>query len=244
MNIALIGHGRMGAEIERAALARNITVKKIFTIDNNPGGRALTPESLRGVDVCIEFTTPQAAVKNIEAVAKAGLPIVVGTTGWYDQLGVVRKVIETRGTGLVYAANFSVGVNILNHLVNCAGHLFDKYEMYDAAIHETHHRGKVDSPSGTALHLSQLLMKSIRRITTVVAGNPDGRIPPGGLSVSSTRLGNTVGEHSVVFDSEADTLEIVHRAKNRSGFAHGSLIAAEWIRGKTGVYTMEDVLTT
>ncbi len=244
MNIALIGHGKMGAEVERIALAKQIGVKKIFTVENNPDGKALTRESLREGDVCIEFSMPAAAVKNIGAVAKAGVPIVVGTTGWYDQLDSVRKLIEKSGTGMVYAPNFSVGINVLHQLINCAAHLFDKYEMYDAAIRETHHRGKLDSPSGTALHLSQLLLRQIRRIDRVVAGNPDGKIPPGGLSVSSTRLGSVVGEHSVVFDSEADTLEIVHRAKNRSGFALGALIAAGWIRDKKGVYTMEDVLTT
>lgn len=244
MNIALIGHGRMGEEIERVALSKGIVVDKIFTLENNHGGLALTPESLLGVDVCIEFSVPSAAVKNIEAVAKAGLPIVVGTTGWYDQLDAVKKIIGIRKTGLVYAPNFSVGINILSHLINCATHLFDRHEMYDVAIRETHHRGKEDSPSGTALHLSQILMKSMRRKNTIAAGNTDGKIRPEQLNVSSIRLGNTVGEHSVLFDSDADSLEITHRAKNRSGFAYGALIAAEWIRGKKGVYTMEDVLTT
>jgi 4-hydroxy-tetrahydrodipicolinate reductase len=173
MNIALIGHGKMGAEVERVANARGMGVTKIFTIENNPGGKSLTRDSLAGADVCIEFSVPEAAVRNIEAVAKAGLPIVVGTTGWYDQLGAVKKIIEKRGTGMVYAPNFSLGINVLNHLINCAAHLFDKYEMYDAAIRETHHRGKIDSPSGTALHLSQLLLRHIRRIDRIVAGNPD-----------------------------------------------------------------------
>ncbi|HLB00408.1 MAG TPA: 4-hydroxy-tetrahydrodipicolinate reductase [Bacteroidota bacterium] len=244
MNIALIGHGKMGAEIEQVALSKGIGVKKIFTAANNRGGKALTRESLRGVDVCVEFSAPSAAVKNINAVAEAGIPLVVGTTGWYDQLGAVKNIIDTRGTGLVYSPNFSVGINLLSHLINCAAHLFDKCEMYDVAIRETHHRGKEDSPSGTALHLSQLLLRSMRRKDSIVAGNPDGKIRPGQLNISSVRLGSAVGEHAVIFDSEADSLEFIHRAKNRSGFAHGALIAAEWIRGKKGVYTMEDVLTT
>ncbi|HLF15085.1 MAG TPA: 4-hydroxy-tetrahydrodipicolinate reductase [Bacteroidota bacterium] len=244
MNIALIGNGKMGAEVERVALAKGIAVKKIFTEENNRGGRGLTAESLRGIDVCVEFTLPAAAVKNIEAVAKAGKPIVVGTTGWYDDLDAVRKIVETAKTGLVYSPNFSIGVNLFAHLLNCAAHLFDRYEMYDVAIRETHHRGKADSPSGTALHLSQLLIKNIRRKTSILAGNATGAIKQGQLHISSQRVGHAVGEHAVVFDSEADSLEFVHRTKNRSGFAHGALIAAGWIRDRQGVYTMEDVLAT
>jgi 4-hydroxy-tetrahydrodipicolinate reductase len=243
MKIAIIGNGRMGNEVGRVALAKGIDVAKVFTEENNAGARGLTPEALAGIDVCVEFTLPAAAVRNIEAVAKAGKPIVVGTTGWYDRLGEVKGLVESRGTGLVYAPNFSLGVNLLAHLLNCAAHLFDRHEMYDVAVRESHHRGKADSPSGTALHLSQLLLKNLRRKTEVVAGNPSGPLRPGQLQITSERLGHAVGEHTVVFDSEADTLELTHRAKNRSGFAHGALIAAAWIRGRAGVYTMEDVLT-
>jgi 4-hydroxy-tetrahydrodipicolinate reductase len=170
--------------------------------------------------------------------------VVVGTTGWYDRLDDVRRIVEAGGSALVYAPNFSIGVNLLGHLINCAAHLFDRYDMYDVAIRETHHRGKADSPSGTALHLSQLILKNIRRKTGVVAGNPDGPIKPEQLHISSERVGHAVGEHTIVFDSEADSLEFTHRAKNRSGFAHGALIAAAWVRGRKGVFTMEDVLTT
>ena len=244
MKIAIIGNGKMGVEVERVARAKGIEVAGVFTEENNPAAKGLTAAALRGIDVCVEFTVPAAAVKNIEAVAKAGKPIVVGTTGWYDRLDEVRKMVEARGTGLVYAPNFSLGVNLLGHLLNCAAHLFDRYEMYDVAIRETHHRGKADSPSGTALHLSQLLLKSIRRKTEILAGNPSGAIRPGQIHISSERVGHVVGDHTVVFDSEADTLEFTHRAKNRSGFAHGALAAAAWVRGRKGVYTMEDVLTT
>lgn len=244
MKIAVIGNGKMGAEVARVARAKGIEVARVFTEEENAGGKALTPQSLDGIDVCIEFTLPAAAFKNIEAVAKAGKPVVVGTTGWYDRLDDVRRIVEARGTGLVYAPNFSIGVNILGHLINCASRLLDRYDMYDVAIRETHHRGKADSPSGTALHLSQLVLKNIRRKSDVLAGNPGGPIRPGQLQITSERVGHAVGEHAVVFDSEADTLEFIHRARNRSGFAHGALIAAAWVRGRKGVFTMEDVLTT
>lgn len=244
MNIALIGHGNMGTEVERVASARGIRVKRIFTEEDNTGGSALTKDSLKGVDVCVEFTLPASAVKNIDAVSRAGKPIVVGTTGWYDHLGAVKKMIAERGTGLVYAPNFSLGINLLEHLLMCAAHLFDRYDMYDVSVREVHHRGKEDSPSGTALHISQLLLQHIRRKTGIVSGNPDGRIKPEQLHISSLRTGATVGEHAVIFDSESDTMEFTHRAKNRSGFAHGALIAAAWVRDKKGVFTMKDVLTT
>jgi 4-hydroxy-tetrahydrodipicolinate reductase len=244
MRIAIIGNGKMGAEVGRIAREKGIEVGRVFTEGENRDGKGLTPESLEGIDVCIEFTLPAAAMKNIEAVAKAGKPVVVGTTGWYDRLDDVRRIVEARGTGLVYAPNFSIGVNLLGHILNCTAHLFDRYDMYDVAIRERHHRGKADSPSGTALHLSQLILKNIRRKTGVVAGNPDGPIKPGQLHISSERVGHAIGEHTIIFDSEADSLEFIHRAKDRSGFAHGALIAAAWVRGRKGVFTMEDVLTT
>lgn len=244
MKIALIGHGKMGGEIERVAAAKGIQVGKIFTEENNRNGCGLTKESLKGIDVCIEFTLPASAVKNIDAVSRAGKPVIVGTTGWYDHLSAVRKMIEERGTGLVYSPNFSLGINLLMHLLTCAAHLFDRYDMYDVSMREMHHRGKEDSPSGTALHISQLLLQHIRRKTSIAAGNTQGRIRPEDLHIASLRTGEAVGEHAVIFDSESDTMEFLHRAKNRSGFAHGALIAAAWIRDKKGVFTMKDVLTT
>jgi 4-hydroxy-tetrahydrodipicolinate reductase len=244
MNIALIGHGTMGKEVERVASAKGITVGKVFTETDNAGGRALTKESLKGIDVCIEFTLPASAVKNIDAVSRAGKPIVVGTTGWYDNLAGVKKMIGERGTGLVYAPNFSLGINLMMHLLTCAAHLFDRYDMYDISLRETHHRAKEDSPSGTALHISQLLLQNIRRKTGIVSGNTRGRIGPEQLHISSLRTGSVVGEHAIIFDSESDSMEFVHRAKDRSGFAHGALIAAAWIREQKGVFTMKDVLTT
>ncbi len=244
MKIALVGNGKMGAEVARIAAERGIDVAKVFTEENNRDGAGLTAGSLAGVDVCVEFTAPGAAVKNIVAAAKAGKPIVVGTTGWYDQLDAVRKAVSEAGTGLVYAPNFSPGVNILSRLLRDAAAIFDRHDAYDVAVRETHHRAKADSPSGTALHLGRILVDNLRRKTSILPGNAPGPVAPGQLQVSSARVGHAVGEHSVIFDSETDSLEFIHRAKNRSGFAHGALLAAGWVRGRRGVFTMEDVLTT
>lgn len=243
MNIALIGYGSMGKEVERVAKERGITVAQTFDIHNNVHGNGLTKNTLKGVDVCIEFSTPATVIENIEATAACGKNIVVGTTGWYDRLDHVRKVVKENKTGLLYAPNFSLGVNLFMQIVSNAAHLFDKYAEYDTAVSEIHHRGKSDSPSGTALALATAILAAMKRKKEILAETSHGQIRPDQLHVSSARLGLTTGKHSVSFDSEADSIELVHIAKNRSGFALGAVVAAEWLRGKKGLYTMRDVIT-
>src|SRR5881394_2525201 len=160
MNIALIGYGKMGHEIERVCADRkNTTIKQIFTEKNNLRAIGLTKEALKGVDVCIDFSTPESVVSHIESAAENGTDIVVGTTGWYGELPRVKKLVEERNIGLVYSPNFSIGMNIFFQIVGHAAQLFDANEMYDAAIQEIHHRGKADSPSGTALALGGIILK-------------------------------------------------------------------------------------
>ena len=243
MNIALIGYGKMGKEVEHAAKTRGLTVSKVFDIDNNTGALGLTGESLKGVDVCIEFSSPGAVFDNIEAVAECGKNIVVGTTGWYDKLDGVKKLVKENKIGFLYSPNFSLGVNIFAQVVSHAAHLMDRYTEYDAAVMESHHRGKVDSPSGTALTIAASVLQGMKRKTEILSGNPHGQIKPHQLHVASTRVGCVTGTHAVVFDSEADSIELVHTAKSRAGFALGAVVAAEWLRGKKGFYTMRDVIT-
>lgn len=244
MNIALIGHGTMGREVEQAARARKITVKKILTIENNLTGIGISPESLQEVDVCIDFSVPSAVLSNISAVARCGKNIVVGTTGWYDKLDDVKKTVERHGIGLLYAANFSIGMNLFYQALGSVSALIDKVDLYDVAVSEIHHRGKLDSPSGTALTLGQIILQHVRRKREVAFETPHAALRPEQLHISSTRLGSVVGTHAVTFDSEADSIEMIHTAKNRSGFAIGALIAAEWLNGKQGLFTMKDVLTS
>src|ERR1041385_1257436 len=241
MNIALIGHGTMGKEVEELAQKRNITVKQIFTLENNLRGMALSKQSLKDVDVCIDFSTPTAAVHNIEMVAECGKNIVVGTTGWSDQIEKVKKIVKDRNIGLLYSANFSLGMNIFFQVLSSASHVFDKFDAYDVAIHETHHKRKMDSPSGTAFTLGQIILKNVRRKKGMFHESVHGAIKPEQLHITSTRVGEVVGTHHVVFDSESDSIELIHSAKNRSGFALGALVAAEWLKGKKGFYTMKDV---
>lgn len=242
MKIALIGHGRMGKEIASMAAERGIAVGAVFTGSNNRSGSGLTPQALRGVDVCIDFSVPEAVVDSVRAAAAAGVNLVVGTTGWDQQVETVRSIVMDRKVGFIYASNYSPGVNLMMRLVREAGRLFDRHTEYDVAIHETHHSGKADSPSGTALNLASELLGVMNRKKEMKAGNPAGAIEPETLHVSSTRVGSVAGVHRVQFDSPFDSVELIHTARSRRGFASGALHAAEWIRGKKGFYTINDLL--
>ena len=244
MNIALLGYGNMGKEVERLAKEKNITVKKIFTIENNLRAMGITKEALKEVDVCIDFSVPTAVVENIKTVAGLGKNMVIGTTGWYDKISEVEKIVKTNKIGFLYSPNFSLGMNIFYQILSSATNIFEKFDCYDPAIQETHHRGKTDSPSGTALTLAQILIGNIRRKRSMFQETAHKQLKSEELHITSTRVGNVVGKHAVIFDSEADTIELVHTAKNRAGFAMGALIAAEFLKGKKGIYTMKDVITS
>jgi len=244
MNIALLGYGKMGKEVEKVAREKGIQVKKIFTIENNLRAVGITRRSMADVDVCIDFSIPAAVVENINACAECGKSIVVGTTGWYDKLKEVEKIVKNKKIGLLYSANFSLGMNIFYHILASISHLMDKYDCYDVGIHEIHHKGKADSPSGTALALGQIVIQNIRRKKDVLTEISWKEIKPEQLHITSARIGHVVGKHSVMFDSDADSIEIAHTAKNRTGFALGTIMAAEWLKGKTGIYTMKDVITS
>ena len=242
MNLALIGHGKMGNEVEAVAKEKGIKVVRIFEVENNTGGIGITKDTLKGIDVCIDFSSPTAVIANIEAVADCGKNIVVGTTGWYDRLDHVRKLVREKKIGFLYAANFSLGVNLFSQIMMDAAHLIDRYAEYDVALSEVHHRGKADSPSGTALSLGGLILQAMKRKSELVSETSHGAMKPHQVHVTSTRVGVVTGKHSVVFDSESDSIELVHTAKNRQGFARGAIVAAEWLKGKKGFYTMRDVI--
>ena len=242
MNIALIGYGKMGKEVESVAKEKGFKIAKILTIENNTGGLGIDKDSLKGVDVCIDFSTPAAVIDNVEAAAECGKSIVVGTTGWYDRIDRVKKLVKERKIGFLYSANFSLGVNIYSQIVMDAAHMFEPYAEYDVAVSETHHKAKADSPSGTALSLGAIILQEMRRKSELLTDASHGPIKPHQLHVSSTRVGHVTGRHSVLFDSDSDTIELVHTAKNRRGYALGAVTAAEWLKGKKGFYTMRDVI--
>jgi len=244
MNVALIGYGKMGREIERIAGERKIKIGHVFTSDNNASGKGLTKQSLKGIDVCIDFSTPEATEQNVKAAAACGKNIIVGTTGWYDRMKEIEKIVRENKVGLLFSANFSVGMNGFFQLVGMASKKFDKTDVYDVAIQETHHKSKTDSPSGTALTLGQIILKNYPRKQRMLLERAKDQIGKESLHVTSTRVGSAVGKHTVIFDSEADSIELIHTAKNRTGFARGALLAAEWLNGRKGWFTMNDVITS
>jgi 4-hydroxy-tetrahydrodipicolinate reductase len=243
MKIAIIGYGRMGREIERLAHARGHEVVSIIDpAIEDARHNGITAQSLEGAEVAIEFTNPASAVPNIERTAKLGVNMVVGSTGWTDHVKEVRKIVEDSGIGFIYAPNFSLGVNVFYEIVKTASRLFDKLEEYDVLCHEWHHKGKVDSPSGTARKIANAVISEMKRKKGPVFECLNRGRDESELHVSSTRGGWVPGTHEVVFDSEFDSVELVHRARSRGGLAAGALRAAEWIAGKKGFYEFADYL--
>jgi 4-hydroxy-tetrahydrodipicolinate reductase len=234
MKIALIGHGKMGQEIDALAREQGETIAKVFEIDN-----PVRPQDLADIDVCIDFSIPDSVLSNIRAAAEARRDIVVGTTGWDKHLPAIRSMVKD--SGLLYSSNFSLGMNIFFRIAASAAELMRNSAEYDPYIEEIHHRQKADSPSGTALSLGRILLARIDRKKGILAQPSEGKIPPDKLHIASIRAGTVTGIHTVGFDSEADLIELRHTAKNRRGFALGALTAARWLKGRKGVYTMDDV---
>jgi 4-hydroxy-tetrahydrodipicolinate reductase len=220
MKIGLFGYGKMGRLIEDLAIRQGHEVVAI--VDPAGGSRG----DIAHAGVVIDFTEPGVVIDNIKQATGSGLPMVVGTTGWYDRLPEVRRMVDDAGTALVYGPNFSLGVNIMFKLAERAAELFQPVTSYDVFIEEAHHKFKKDAPSGTALTLKKLV------------GSKYGRAIPS----SSTRAGHIPGTHTLGFDSEADTLTITHVARNRAGFAEGALLAARWIKDRKGCFEFKDII--
>ncbi|MBI2659535.1 4-hydroxy-tetrahydrodipicolinate reductase [Candidatus Woesearchaeota archaeon] len=243
MNIAIIGYGKMGHEIERVAKSKGINVVSVIdTNDSNAGHKEINGESMQDVDVCIDFTAPNAVLGNIEKASKYKKNIVVGTTGWYDQIGRVKNIVGKSRIGLVYAPNFSIGVNMFFKIIENAAKIVNKMEDYDIYGCELHHNKKIDSPSGTAKTIGNILIKNIRRKNKLVFDKVNRKIVPNELHFASVRAGSIPGTHIVGFDSSADTIELRHEARNREGFASGAIMAAKWINGKKGLHTIDDMI--
>jgi 4-hydroxy-tetrahydrodipicolinate reductase len=236
MRLALVGYGKMGKEIERLAKDRGWSVDLRVDIDTPP----VTKAQRDNVDVVIHFATAKNIINDLTPWAEAHKPIVVGTTGWQDQLQNVETLVLKNKIGLIYASNFSIGVNIFLHLIKDAAQIMDKFEEYDAFIQEIHHKYKIDSPSGTSLTMGKIVLENLKRKKELLNETSHTKIRPEQLHVTSTRSGTIVGTHTLAFDSAADTIELKHTAKDRSGLALGTLFAAEWIRGKKGIFTMDD----
>lgn len=236
MKIALIGYGKMGQAIDAIATAKGHEV--IIRVDVN-SQHLLEKEHLEKADVAIEFTTPETAYSNILKCFEANVPVVSGTTGWLDKLPEIKAICEEKKQAFLHTTNFSIGVNIFFEVNKKLAELMAGQPQYNVWMEETHHTHKKDAPSGTALTLAQGVMANITRKTNWV--NEESN-QPDTLSIISKRIDPAPGTHTINYTSDIDDITITHTAHSREGFAAGAVVAAEWIKGKTGVFTMREVL--
>lgn len=248
MKIALIGYGKMGKQIESIARSRGHEIVSIIDLDNQ---QDFNSEAFRSADVAIEFTNPQAAYGNYLRAFEAGVKVVSGSTGWLKDHGDdVRRLCTEEGKTLFWASNFSLGVAIFSAVNKYLARIMNQFPEYDVTMEETHHVHKLDAPSGTAITLAESILDNLDRKTSWVKGTllaPDGTLSgstqcaPEELPISSIRRDEVPGIHSIRYDSDADSITITHDAKNRSGFALGAVLAAEYTAQHTGLLTMEDL---
>jgi len=224
MNLLILGRGKTGSLVAEVARSRRHHVR-VFSSAENAGASALTPDSLAATDAVIDFTTPKSAVANAEACIRAHRNIVIGTTGWYDEVPRLREMVLSAKTGFLYGSNFSIGVNLFFEIAATAGAAL-KYD-YSVQIFERHHAQKKDAPSGTALTIQKIVRES---------GGGEKEV-----EIVSFREGDAVGMHELVFNSAGDRIYLCHDAKSRQGYAEGAVRAAEWLAGKTGFFEFRNV---
>ncbi|MBK9758941.1 MAG: 4-hydroxy-tetrahydrodipicolinate reductase [Flavobacteriales bacterium] len=237
MNVALLGYGKMGKAIEQVALGRGHSVS--LKVDTANAG-----SSPKGCDVAIEFTKPDQALENMRLCLESGVPIVVGTTGWYDRMAEVKAMVQANQGSLLWASNFSIGVNLFFRVNKFLAGLMNDQPGYRVHVDEVHHLHKLDAPSGTAITLARDIdLKTHRYAGWELAPAPYSPSPSSTLvPIVSERIGDVPGKHSVTWTSTEDKITITHDAFGRQGFAIGAVVAAEWLKGRQGFFTMDDVL--
>ncbi|WP_396145054.1 4-hydroxy-tetrahydrodipicolinate reductase [Flavobacterium sp.] len=230
MKIALLGYGKMGKVIERIALERGheIVLRK---------SSASSFDGLDNADVAIDFSVPSSAVTNISECLNNGIPVISGTTGWLEDYNKMVTLCEEKNGAFIYGSNFSLGVNLFFELNNYLAKMMSKFNQYKVTMEEIHHTQKLDAPSGTAISLAKGVIENSNYSNWTLENPKENEI-----QIDAKRIENVPGTHSIFYTSEVDTIEIKHTAHNRDGFALGSIIAAEWLVGKKGVFTMKDVL--
>jgi 4-hydroxy-tetrahydrodipicolinate reductase len=241
MRVAIIGYGKMGREIERIATERGHEVALVIDVDN---AADLSAEKMSSVDVAIEFTAPDAALGNIRKCLEIGVPVVCGTTAWTAHLPEVETLCRERGGAFFYASNYSIGVNVMFALNRELARMMNRFGEYDVTVEETHHTAKKDAPSGTAITIADGIIAALERKSRWVGGTTTA---PEELEVTSVRRSIAPGTHTVTYESPVDTLTLSHEIKSRAGLAAGAISAAEFLAaevaaGRSGVYTMGDLL--
>ncbi len=241
MKIALIGYGKMGQMLHKHAPDYQLNVEAIIDPHSpHATARSISKEALFSIDLCIDFSTPQSALNNIQKLAKLKKNIVVGTTGLHQDFDTIKKIVEDEQTGILYASNFSIGIYLFKKIVAKSAELFSPLGNYQFQIDEKHHQHKKDMPSGTALDLAKILQQK-QTTPQKVAVNPVNRLNQE-LPIYCTRTQDIIGEHTVTFDSLLDTIELKHHSKSRTSYASGALQAARWLSNKQGFYTLEDMM--
>ena len=236
MKIILLGYGKMGKEIEKIAVDRKHQI--ILKVDEH-NYASITKEELSKADIAIEFSTPHTVLNNIGKCFAANLPIVVGTTGWYDKADEMKKICNQKNACLFYASNFSVGVNVFFKVNEYLAKMMNNYPEYKISIEEIHHIHKLDSPSGTGISLANQVIQNIPKKTKWVNASTQKENE---LEIISKRENEVPGTHTVKYLSAIDDIEIMHKAHNRKGFALGAVLAAEFVKGKKGVFGMNDMM--
>jgi len=238
LKIALIGYGKMGKAIEKLALEAGHTITGRYT------SQPFTIEELKNAEIAIEFTNPHVAVDNIKTCFEAGIPVVVGSTGWYDSFEEIKALSSKSNVSLFYATNYSLGVNIFFELNKTLAKLMNPHQVYEPKMLEIHHLQKKDAPSGTAITLAEGILENLDRKKTWVHREEQNIQTEDtfALQIDSVREGEVPGTHTITYTSVVDEIIITHQAFNRTGFAAGALKAAEWLLDKKGIFTMKDLL--
>ena len=236
MNIGLIGYGKMGKTIEKLANAKGHDIVLRISSSN---ALELNAQNLKSLDVALEFSSPQAAPKNLAILAENKIPTVCGSTAWLDHYDEICHLFNSNDTPFLYASNFSIGVNIFFKLNSYLAELMDKFSAYDISMQEIHHTEKVDAPSGTAVTLADQILDKVQRKNTWTNQKRDNTQQ---IEIESQRLDDVKGTHSVSYTSGIDNITISHEAYSREGFASGALLASEWIQGKKGIFSFKDIM--
>jgi 4-hydroxy-tetrahydrodipicolinate reductase len=242
MKIAILGYGKMGRIIEKFATERGHDIVLKVNIENIED---LTIDNLQKADVAIDFSTPDSALSNIELCFAAHLPIVVGTTGWYGHLQEVKNKCEEGNNTLLYASNFSIGVNVFFFVNKILAKIMNRYPQYDVQVEEIHHTEKLDAPSGTAMTIAEGILSELDHknewVNELIGSGEESIAKPDQLLIESHRIEDVPGTHTVIYSSEVDNIEFKHKAHSRAGFALGAVLSAEWLQDKKGFFNITEM---